>query len=146
MFKDSALCFHRLIKTFLGNLALKVSSLSGQYSRYNSQEIPQNWSPKWEICVGSQFREIPEQFLGIFPHKISQNTSPEIHKKFQVLGHNVYGLLRECIERISFEKLMGTSQEFHPKKILRISPDYFYGNSWEILRTWSPCLGILKGI
>jgi len=34
------------------------------------------------------------------------------------------------------------SWEFYHKKILRISPDYFSENSWEILRTWSLCLQI----
>ena len=40
---------------------------------------------------------------------------------------------------------MGISPEFYPKKILRISPDYFFGNSWEILRTWSPLFTDFEG-
>ena len=35
MFKGSAWGLHRLIKTFLGNVASKVSSFSGQFSRYS---------------------------------------------------------------------------------------------------------------
>jgi len=49
--------------------------------------------------------------------------------KFIGLGHHVYGFLGEFIKRISFEKFLGISPEFHPKKILRISPDYFSGSS-----------------
>jgi len=55
------------------------------------------------------FREIPEKFLGFC--------------------HHVYGFLEEFIKRISFEKFLGISLEFHPKKILRISPDCFFGKS-----------------
>jgi len=46
-----------------------------------------------------------------------------LFRKFLGLGHHVYGFLGE------FKKFLGISLEFHPKKILRISPDYFSGNS-----------------
>jgi len=74
------------------------------------------------------------------------NTSLEIPEKFLGLGHHVDGFLGEFIKRISFEKFLGISTEFYLKKILRISPDYYSGNSWEILSTWSPSLPISRGI
>ena len=108
----------------------------------NSREIFQNWSPRWEIFVGSQFWDsvsrISWEILWNFsPRNFSeflQNNSPEIPEKFLGLSHHVYGFLGEFIKRISFEKF------------LRNSPDFFSGNSWEILRTWLPCLRIFRGI
>jgi len=70
---------------------------------------PQDERFLWDHSFETQFREIPEKFLG--------------------LGHHVYGFLGEFIKIISFEKFLGISPEFHPQKILRISPDYFSGNS-----------------
>ena len=58
-----------------------------------------------------------------------RNASPEIPEKFLELGHHVYGFLGEFMKRISFEKLPEISLEFYSEKILRISPDYFSGNS-----------------
>jgi len=54
--------------------------------------------------------------------------SPEIPEKFLGLGHQVYRFLGELHRRISFEKFLGISLEFHPKKVLRISPEYCSGN------------------
>ena len=45
--------------------------------------------------------------------------------------------------RLGFERFLKNSLEFSPTKFLRISPEYFSGNSWEFLRTWSPCNGFL---
>jgi len=45
--------------------------------------------------------------------KIENVTWQECPEKFLGLGHHVYGFFGE----------------FHPMKILRISPDYFSGNS-----------------
>ena len=120
----------------------------------NSREIPQNWSPRWKIFAESQFwdsvsrnsREILQNFSPQNSSEFLRNTSPEIPEKFLGLGHHVYGFLGEFIKRISVEKFLRISPEFNTKKILRISPDYCSGNSWEILRTWSTCLRILRGI
>ena len=60
-------------------------------------------------------------------------TSPEIPEKFLGLDHHVYGFLGEFIERISFEKFLGITPQFHPKKILKISPDYFSGKTEKFL-------------
>ena len=114
----------------------------------NSREIPQNWSPRWEIFVGSQFWdsvsriswEILRNFSPRNSSEFLRNTSPEITEKFLGLGHYVYGFLGEFIKRIR------ELEKFQPKKILRISPDYSSGNSWEILSTWSPSLRIFRGI
>ena len=116
----------------------------------NSQEIPQNWSPRWEIFVGLQFwdsvsRNSWEILWNFSPQNSSEfflNTSPEIPEKF--LG--LYGFLGEFIKRISFKKFLGIFLEFYPKKILKISLDYFSGNFWETFMTWSPCLQSLRGI
>jgi len=48
----------------------------------------------------------------IFPTKFLR-ISPEIPEKFLGLGHHVYGFLGEFIKRISFEKFLGISLEFH---------------------------------
>jgi len=58
----------------------------------------------------SNSEEIPRNFSPLNSSEFLWNTSPEIPE-------------------ISFEKFLGISPEFHPKKILRISPDYFSGNS-----------------
>ena len=47
----------------------------------------------WDHSFETQFREIPEKFLG--------------------LGHHVYGFLGEFIIRISSEKFQGISPKFH---------------------------------
>ena len=98
----------------------------------NSREIPQNWSPRWEIFAESQFwdsvsrnsREIlqnfsPQNSSECFPTKFLR-ISPEIPEKFLGLDHHVYRFLWEFIKRISFGKFLVISPEFHPKKILRI--------------------------
>jgi len=66
--------------------------------------------------------------------------------KFLVLGHQVYGFLREFDKKIIFEKFLGIFLEFHPKKVLRNSPECFSGNSLEILRPWLPSLRIFRRI
>ena len=78
---------------------------------------PQDERFLWDHSFKTQFWEILEKFREILWGKIPQN--------FLGLGHHVYGFLEEFMKRINF------------KKILKISPDYFSGNSWEILRTWS---------
>ena len=118
----------------------------------NSREIPQNWSPRLEIFVGSQFWdsvsrnswEILRNFSPRNSSEFLQNYSLEIPEKFLELCHHVYGFFREIIKRISFEKFLGISLEFHTKKFLRNSPECFSGNSWEILKTWSPSLRIFR--
>ena len=75
----------------------------------NSREIPQNWSPRWEIFVGSQFWdsvsriswEILRNFSPRNSSEFLRNTSPEITEKFLGLGHYVYGFLGELNKRIS---------------------------------------------
>ena len=79
---------------------LQLWWLSLKNYRGISREISHNWSPRWEIFVGSQFWD-----------SVSRN-----------------------------------SEEFCGEKFLRISQECFSGNSWEILRTWSPCLRIFRGI
>jgi len=66
-------------------------------------------------------QKIPKNFSGILLRKISE--------KFLGLGLLVCGFLGELNERISFKKFMGISSEFHPRKFLRIFPEYFSGNS-----------------
>ena len=78
--------------------------------------------------------------------KFLQKYSLKIPEKFLGLCHHVYGFLREFIKRISFKKFLGISPEFHPKKFLKNSPECFSGNSFEILKTWSPSLRIFRGI
>ena len=110
--------------------------------------------PQDERFVGSQFWdsvsrnpwEILQNFSPQNSSEFLQQYSVEIPEKFLGLCYHVYGFFREFIKRISFEKFLGISPEFHPKKFLRNSSDYFSGNSWEILRTWSPYLGIFRGI
>ena len=171
----------------------KPSNKSEKFPVTDSSEIPQNWSPRWKIFVGSQFwdsvsinsekfcgensseflrntspeilrntsPEIPEKFLGLGHHdygflgefikrmvsrkswKFLPITSPEIPEKFVVLGHQVYWFLGKLNNRIHFEKFLGISPEFYPKKFLRNSPECFSGNSSEILRIWSR---IFRGI
>ena len=87
---------------------------------------PQDERFLWDHSFKTQFWEILEKFWEILWGKIPQN--------FLGLGHHVYGFLGEFMKRINF------------KKILKISPDYFSGNSWEILRTWSPSLRNFRGI
>jgi len=125
------------------------------------EEFPRNFSrnspelvPKMRDFCGSQFWdsvsrnswEIPRNFSPGNSSEFLQNSSPEIPEKFLGLNNHVYRFLGAFIKWISFEKFLGISPELHLKKILRISPDYFSGNSWEILRTWAPCLRILRGI
>ena len=120
----------------------------------NSREIPQYWSPRWEIYWGSQFWdsvsrnswEIPRNFPPRNSSEFLRNISPEIPENFLGIGHHVCGFLGEFNKRIGFEKFLGISPEFHPKKFLRISPEYFSRNSWEILGNWSPCSRIFWGI
>jgi len=45
------------------------------------------------------------------------------------ISHHVCRFLGEFNERIGFEKFLGISPEFYPKKFLRIAPEYFSGNS-----------------
>ena len=75
-----------------------------------------------------------------------QNNSPDIPENFLGLSYHVYWFLGEFIKRISFKKFLGIFLEFYPKKILKISLDYFSGNFWETFMTWSPCLRSLRGI
>jgi len=83
---------------------------------------PQDERFLWDHSFKTQFWEILEKFREILWGKIPQN--------FLGLGHHVYGFLGEFMKRINF------------KKILKISPDYFSGNStwnsWEILLNASP--------
>jgi len=74
-------------------------------------------------------REIPRNFVGTNSSEFLLITSPEIPEKFLVLGYQVYGFLGELNIRINFEKFLGISPEFHPKKFLRNSPECFSGNS-----------------
>ena len=43
---------------------------------------PQDERFLWDHSFQTQFREIPEKFSGIFPHKIPQNFSRNILRKF----------------------------------------------------------------
>ena len=78
----------------------------------NSREIPQNWSPRWEIFGGSQFWdsvsrnswEILRNFSPRNSSEFLQKYSLEIPEKFLGLCHHVYGFFGEFIKRISFEK------------------------------------------
>ena len=79
-------------------------------------------------------------------NQTTEGLSKKLHTNKARFCHHVYGFFGEFIKRFSFEKFLRISPEFQPKKFLRNSPDYFSGNSWEILRTWSPYLGILRGI
>ena len=135
------------------------------FSPWNSSEFLRNTSLKipekflgldhhvYEF-LGECIKRISfEKFLGISPefHPPSKSweflliTSPDVLEKFLVLGHQVYWFIWELNMRINFEKFLGISLIFL-KKFLRISPEYFSGNSWAILRTWSPCLRIFRGI
>ena len=87
---------------------------------------PQDERFLWDHSFKTQFWEILEKFWEILWGKIPQN--------FLGLGHHVYGFLGEFMKRINF------------KKILKISPDYFSGNSWEICSTWSQSFRIFREI
>jgi len=120
----------------------------------NSREILQNWSTRREIFVGSQcwdsvsrnFWEILQNFSQQNSSEFLRNTSKEIPEKFLGVGHQVYRFLGELNKRINFDTFLGISPEFHPKKFLRISPEFFSGTSWEILRTCSSSLRIFREI
>ena len=100
----------------------------------NFREIPQNWSPRWEIFVGSQFRDSVsrnswEILWNFSPQNSSEllgNTSLEIPEKFLGIGHHVYWFLGELNKRINIETFLGFFWNFNPR------------NSWEILLNASP--------
>jgi len=65
-------------------------------------------------------------FLWMMPRKFSRNSLELVNNIRDFLG---------------FKVLRG----IFPKAFLRISAEYFSGNSWEILRTWSLILRIFRG-
>ena len=111
------------------------------------------WGISWESFSVTDSSEILKKFPRIGPqderflwdHRF-ETLFWEIPEKFLGLGYHVYRFFGKFIKRICFKKFPGISPEFHPKKILKISPDYFSGNSQEILGTWSPCLRIFREI
>ena len=107
----------------------------------NFREIPQNWSPRWEIFVGSQFRDSVsrnswEILWNFSPQNSSEllgNTSLEIPEKFLGLGHHVYWFLVELNKRInstnfnqrnSWEIILNASSEI-PEKFLGLSQQVY---------------------
>ena len=65
--------------------------------------------------------------------EILWNASLGIPDNFSGLGLQINGFLREIKKRISFKKFLRISGNFSSRN----SREYFTGNFWEILGTWS---------
>ena len=77
---------------------------------------------------------LQESFLVTdYPWKFSRNSPEFVHKTRYFWGITVL--------RLIFEKFLRNLFRNFPHKICQISPKYLHGNSCEIPRTWSPCLG-----
>jgi len=107
------------------------------YPSNKSEEYPQILQPWWLSL--KNFREI-------FRESFHETDSSEIFENSPELVPKMRDFCGITVLRLSLEKFLRNSLEFFPTKFLRTSPEYFSGNSWEILRTWSPCLLFFRGI
>ena len=75
----------------------------------------------WDLSFGTNFREIPKIFYGFFSKKFLK-ISPRNSWEFLRTCHQLYGLFGEL------------NKKHWLKKFLRVSQEFFFGNSWDFLR------------
>ena len=128
---DGTLCLHEVYAMMCRRSAVSTSQVT------KVRNFPR-FTNRGDFLWGISEEFLENHFLQLIPRKFSRNSLELVPKIRDFCGITVM--------RLSFEKFLRNSPELFPTKFLRISPEIFSGNSWEILRTLSPCLRIFWGI